>query len=265
MALITLLALTGLAVTMRHDLVLLAWRQGNDRLRAGDYRGALSALHRAAAGMPHVLPLAFNAGVAHYRLGEYQEARSRFAAAAASADPALRGAARYNLGNCAFRQGERLVVTCRPAAMRLFQEAVREYEQALAITPSAVDASHNLAVVRIRLAGLAGGEDRDSRSGAAQSGDRAGNDTARSGIQDEEALREGESSVGRRTEHDKETAGRSPGDKSDSPAQSDKALPKLTRDEAERLLNEARGREALSAAPTAKEGRGRLARPEKDW
>lgn len=270
-AVITALFLAGLGVTARHDLTLLAWRQGTDLLRAGDYRGALALLGRADRGTPRFLPVAFNAGVARYRLGDFQGARERFAVAAASDDPLLRGAARYNLGNCAFRQGERLAVTDREAARRLFQEAAREYRQALAISPGAADARHNLAFVGTRLADQAGAGGRDSRSGADQSGDRAGNGAAQSGTQGKEAKREGESSngTGRRKESGKEsgkeTAGRSPGDRPEASAQSGKAQQQLTSNEAERLLNEARGREAISASLSTKGDRGRLARPEKDW
>lgn len=265
LAIITFLFLAGLGIILRYDLAMLAWRQGNDRLRAGDYREAMALLRRAADGLPHSLPIAFDTGVAHYRLGDLQGARDRFATASAAAEPGMWTAALYNMGNCAFRQGEKVATTDRLAAQRLFQEAAREYEQALAIAPGAADARHNLAVVRARLADLAGGAGRGSRSGAAQSGDRAGKGADQEGKQGKEARKEGESSTGRRTESGKETAGRSPGDRSDSPAHSRKTSPKLTRDEAERLLNEARGREAMSAALPAKGARGRLARPDKDW
>jgi hypothetical protein len=265
-AIVIFLFLAGLGVILRHDLALLAWRQGNDLLRAGDYHGAVAFLHRADCGTPNSLPIAFDTGVALYRLEDFQQARARFVIASASDDLALRGAARYNLGNCAFRQGEKVASADRQAARRFFQEAAREYEQTLVIAPGAADARHNLAVVRKRLADLGVDAGRDARSNAAQSGnERAGNGDAKSGKEGKEARRGGESATGRRAESSKETAGRSPGDKSDAPAHSGKAQPKLTRDEAERLVNEARGGKTMSAALPAKGDRGRLARPDKDW
>lgn len=262
---ITFLALAGFIATVRYDLAMLAWRQGSDRLRAGDYRGAAANFRRAADRIPQPFPILFNEGVALYRLGEFHQARSRFAAASAATEPALRGAARYNLGNCAFRLGERLAATDRQGAHRHFQEAAAEYEQALAITPGAGDARHNLAVVRARLAGSAAGKGKDQRNGAQTSGIApTGNGSAGKG-KGEDERQDGESSAAREKDIGKERANRSRSGKPDSPVHSGKALTKLTRDQAEHLLNEARGREALSAALPAKGGIGRAARPDKDW
>lgn len=262
-ALVALLALAGLAAVVRHDLAMLAWRKGDNLLRAGDFRGAAAA-YRRADGVSPSLPVLFKEGVALYRLGEFRQAASRFTAASAAAEPRLRAAARYNMGNCAFRQGERLAATDQQGARRFFREASAEYEQVLAIPPGAADARQNLAVVRARLAGAAGMEGEDPRKRPqASDADRTGNGATGKG-KGEERQHSGDQSAGRERESGKEGANRSRSGKPDTPAHGKKSAPKLTRDEAEQLLNEARGREAVSTAFPVR-GIGRAARPEKDW
>ena len=151
---IGVLVLIALALTLRHDLAMLSWRQGNDSIRSGDYRAALASLRKAGRTEFHARQIAFNAGVACYRLGEFQQAREQFAAASASDDPGVRAAALFNMGNCDFRQGERLAATDRNASRRRFQQAAEEYGKALAIASDAADVRHNLSLVRNRLSDL---------------------------------------------------------------------------------------------------------------
>ena len=264
--LIAVVFLAGLGLLLRHDLALRAWRQGQERLRAGDYGAALTFLSRAGKVSPDAMPIAFDTGVALYRLGEFHKAQERFAAAAAADDPALRSAALYNLGNCAYRRGEKTEAGDREGARRLFREAARQYLGALAVAPAASDASHNLSVVSTRLAELAGGASRGADSGPARSGERRGAEvSAKSASQGEQAPRAGEESAGRPKESGKETALGSLEERSGASAQAGKGGRTLSRDEAERLLDEARGREALTAAAPGPGRAGRLARPDKDW
>ena len=292
--LLVLLILADLGASLRHDLALNCWRQGSERLRERDNAGALALLRRAERGAPGSRPIAYDTGVALYRLGDLTRARERFAAASQAADPLLRTAALYNLGNCAFRQGEvaagRKEKTAgkeekaagdqggtenrRGDAQRLFQEAARHYEQVLVFAPGAADARHNLGVVRSRLAGLAStarsaersseGERAGGERGAEGAGKGAGKGAGRDGKEGKEG-RGGEASAGRRAPDGKGTSGRSPGDGSRGAVPPGKAEPQLSREASELLLNEARGREAGSAFLPAKGERGRQVRPDKDW
>jgi len=268
-----LLFLAVLALMLRHDLGQLAWRQGRERLSSGDHRAALALLSRAGNCSPDSLPIAFATGVAHYRLGEFRQARSRFQAASAAADPALRSAALYNLGNCAFRMGDKAPAGDRQAAAALFREAEREYRRALALDPGAADARHNLALAGTRLSALAGASPGEAPSGVERSGDEGrGPSAASDGEKGGEgrARRAGEAGAGQRTERGeelgKEGAPRpASADRSAAPARPGAGRPTLTRDQAERLLSEARGREALPSAPPGQLTVGRQARPDRDW
>lgn len=291
--LLVLLLLADLGASLRHDLALSCWRQGSERLAERDNAGALALLRRAERGAPGSRAIAYDTGVALYRQGDLTQARERFAAASQAADPLLRTAALYNLGNCAFRLGEVAAgrkeeagkeekgaddqnrpESGRQDAQRLFQEAARHYEQVLVFDPGSADARHNLGVVRSRQAGLERAAGSASRSAEGRSeGERAANErgkeyagrgAGKDGKEGKEG-RGGEASAGRRAPDGKGSAGRSPGDGSRGAVPPGKAAPQLSREASELLLNEARGRETGSAALPAKGERGRQARPDKDW
>jgi tetratricopeptide (TPR) repeat protein len=269
--LIALLALAGLGLTLRHDLAHRAWRQARERLAAGDRRAALALLDRARRDLPQQPALAFDTGVAHYRLGDFRQARALFGQASAAADPLLRGAALYNLGNCLIREGDQAAAGDRQAARRLYQEALGRYRQALLLAPQAADARHNLAVAADRLAagagaGGPGGDGAPARSGrrpveAKAKGGGAGEKGERQG---EKGERQGEEASGRRSDRGDEAAGRSPGKPGPAAAASSQSPAQLTRTQAEQLLSEARRREPGFAA-LAPRGEGRLSPPDKDW
>lgn len=251
----------GFAITLRQDLANLALYQGSARLQAGDLAGAESALRRVAALGGEVAPLAYNLGVSRYRKGEFVQARQQFAAALSSRDPNLAAAARYNQGNSRFHQAERLAAGQTQAARRLFQEAISDYGKVLAQAPGATDAGGNLALARVRLAGLgngqadAGGREKANSEktqpaqGNGGNGPKTGSEQARSVAKAQPA-----------------SANAQPGsERPDASASAGKPRHDLTQNEAERLLNEARGREKLAGMPHRGERNEPLAKPEKDW
>lgn len=256
-----LLFLGGLCLLLRRDLAALSWREGRRALSSGEYRGALAALERAEAMGER--GVAYDTGIALYRLGRVEEARGHFAKACASPDPALRVAALYNLGNCAFLEAERKSGGAPRDAVRLLQQVAKAYREVLAADPAAADARHNLDLASARLAELAagGGDEPGKRRG--RGGGRSGEGSAAGLSRAGAGQREGEDA--RRPERGTLTPGRKGGGDAHLPAESWKGMKRVTRDQAERLLSEARGRETLAAEPKGTGGRGRLAPPDRDW
>lgn len=258
-AIVALLVMAGLAIALRQDLANLALYQGNARLRAGDVSGAEAAFARAVSLGGAAAPLAYNLGVSLYRKGEYLRAREQFAAALATAGPELKVAIHYNLGNCQFRQGERLATGDREAARRSFQEAAADYGKALALVPDASDAGGNLNLARARLAALGSERERDAgqgRGGTDQAQkSEAGNGQKEGSRQAQPAANQQKASAGAAQE----------AERADAAATLGKPHRDLTRHEAERLLNEARGREKPAGLPHGGKLDGQLAKPERDW
>jgi tetratricopeptide (TPR) repeat protein len=249
------LALLGL--TLRQDLANLARVQGQARLQAGDVAGAERLRERVLALGSEVTDLDYNLGVAHYRKGAFTLARQRFSEALATAEPGLAAAIHYNLGNTHFRQGEGLARHDTAAAAAHFREAMADYRRVLSLTPRATDADANLRLAQVRYTTLAA---------------RAAPGTRRSPERDSGRQGEGGADQGdrRRSESTAVQGKAAPGAaqeaaRADASAGAGKARRDLTRSEAERLLNDARGRELAVGLPHVGRHAGQLAGPEKDW
>lgn len=252
----------ALGALLRRDLALHAWLQGRSELQRGEYRAALASLEKGGEGAADPGAVAFDAGVALYRLGSYREARERFAFAAQKADADARSAALFNRGNCAYRLAERAAAKNDPAAPGLLREAAASYGEALALAPALQDASHNLEIVRRRMAALpAGGEGGgDARSGSADAGlsanaGRDGDSRSRESLPGAEAQpRHAERRAAWGTGDEARRSGSGGGSKA----------PAVTQEEAERLLSEARSREGTPIL-VGQGGGGDSAPPLKDW
>jgi hypothetical protein len=256
-AALILLSVIGLGSALRHDLAAWARQRGDARLQSGDTGGAEAAYRQAGALGAADGPLAYNLGVGLYRAGDFVAAEQRFTAALAKSEPGLAAAARYNRGNCRFRLAQQTAASDRRAALAFLEAAIADYGQVLASSPDAADAAGNLALARTQLASLADAE--DARQGkdvaeqtpAATGAGRSSVDTLRSKAQASATT---------------PTAGVArDADKPDASAGAGKTRRDLSATEAERLLNEARGREKLAGALHAGKQNGRMPGPDRDW
>ena len=261
--LVMLIALAALALALRQDLSAYALQRGEARLLAGDVPGAEAAFRMAVTlGGDPALP-AYNLGVGLYGKGAYSQAQRQFTGALASAGPGLAAAAHYNRGNSLFRQAERLAASDRQTAGRLFQAAVADYHKALALAPGAVDVGGNLELAQARLVALGNTPGQDA--GNRKTGEGAAKPSAtETGTGQQTGARETSVQPG----SSRQKAAGSSAARSESPegeASSGKSRRDLTRTEAERLLNEARGREKLAGMPHGGNPNRPQAKPDKDW
>lgn len=102
---------------------------------SGNYDQALQGFVDNQVERPDDLDVLFNVASAHYQMKNYDEAKKGFAQIALNGDPPRRAQALYNLGNCAYRQGD-------------LQQAVDLYKQALDLDPDDQDSKFNLEFVR---------------------------------------------------------------------------------------------------------------------
>ncbi|HEM46374.1 MAG TPA: tetratricopeptide repeat protein, partial [Alphaproteobacteria bacterium] len=125
---------------------------GNGRLRAGDVEGAIEQYERASVEAPESPIIDFNIGAALYRKGEFSAARERFVTAAEKTrELDLEARAWYNAGNCAFREGQRMLDGDLEQALEGFRESARFYTTALERNPDDEDAAWNLELARLHI------------------------------------------------------------------------------------------------------------------
>ncbi len=146
LAFLAVLAPSAAIAGSPEDLV----QEGNRLLEQGKYDEAIEKYEAASVDAPENPEIYFNKGNAYYRKGDFAKAKSLFEKAALKTKILdLEAKAKYNLGNCSFREGERQKDSDLQKALGEFQSSVRFYQEALKLDPKLEDAAHNIEVARL--------------------------------------------------------------------------------------------------------------------
>lgn len=123
----------------------------NHNYASGKYEEALRGYEAALAAVPEGLraELLHNLAAAHYKLGNFQDAREAWIRAAGMRDARFEAAARYNLGNCDYAEALRIAADSggqvdASRLVELLERAQRQYQDAIALDPALHDARANL-------------------------------------------------------------------------------------------------------------------------
>ena len=244
-----LLLVLGIAVT--YDLG--RWRQeeGDRLFHTDDLQRAIARWTSNSPFFADVPRLAFNRGVARYRSGESAKAAEEFRRAAKVTDAALRHEALYNLGTLLLKQGSEANASDRSAARQQLAEALTHLQAAAALDPSDADARHNLAIAQAGLAALDPGRPAGMKNPPS--------------LPTPEAEKKGDAAA--KTPGQQGKGAGKPGEATDkdSPEGKRRRSPEISRENALRMLDDARGREALRSEVAADRRHGQLTAPDKDW
>jgi len=141
--------LAGLLTTWPGPLIAVSPGQALREYEQGHYDAAREAFEQLLRERPEDERLRFNAGTAAYRQGRYDEAAGYFEQSSRSQDLRLQEWSYYNRGNSLYRLGEQETDPARRRA--LWEEALRQYLNALRLNTNNADARYNLDYVRKRL------------------------------------------------------------------------------------------------------------------
>jgi tetratricopeptide (TPR) repeat protein len=126
--------------------------EGNKLYRQGQYKEAINEYDKAAIQSPEVVEPRFNKADGYFRLDDLQQAIDLYKAVAAeSKDMQLVEKAKYNLGNCLFRQGSKLKDSDSQKALENMQTAIGCWRQVLDINPANEKAAKNIEVARLTI------------------------------------------------------------------------------------------------------------------
>ena len=126
--------------------------QGNRAFEAGKFEEALDRYQKASVDEPESSYLFFNEGAVKYRMGDYASAEDLFEKAAlASKDVGIEAKAKFNLGNCRFREGELKQQSDPEGSLKDLEAGIRHYQEALRLDPKMVDAAKNIEVARLKM------------------------------------------------------------------------------------------------------------------
>lgn len=116
----------------------------NQHYETGEFEAALNGYEQAEAYCPECPELAYNEGLAYYRLKDLERAREKFNEALMTTDPDLESRAKYNLGNVAYSEALAQQEEDTERAIDSARMARDFYLDALQINPDDRDARANV-------------------------------------------------------------------------------------------------------------------------
>jgi Ca-activated chloride channel family protein len=116
---------------------------------AGRYDAALEAYEQALQRKPDDPRLHFNAGVAAYRQGKFEQAAKHFNEALPARDLQLQERAYYNLGNTLYRAGE--AAGDPQKTQTAWEDALKRFDNAIKLNTNNADAKFNYEFVKKKL------------------------------------------------------------------------------------------------------------------
>lgn len=129
--------------------------KGNRQYGKKAFGEALELYDKASVKAPESPIVAFNKGAALYKQGDYEKAAEQFKEAASRTKSLpFEAKAWYNLGNVAFKEGERQEDSDLQKALGSLQESVKHYSTALEKDPKLEDAAQNLEIARLKIKDL---------------------------------------------------------------------------------------------------------------
>ena len=238
-----------LILSVRSDLSSWRLQSGYKAFQRGDLDCAFSAWSSVGNRQEAV----YNRAVIQARKGNGDKAALLFSHSAAGNDPAIRRHSLYNHGTLLLRQGRAALAADQEKARQAFAAAETQLKAAVLLDPRDSDAEHNGIVARDSLAQVSAliASRREEKKKAPEKGAPEKSETAKNGAE-----------KGKQT--DKPGKAGAETDSGEGKGKS-RSAPEMSKSDAERLLNDARGRETLRSATAAGTKPGAVSPPEKDW
>lgn len=222
--------------------------EANQAFADGDYEAALQAYGAAEVALPESPELAYNQGVAYYKLGDHSAARAAFSRALLTYDSGLEARIKFNLGNVAYASA--LQERSNPLkAINLLKTGIGHYRDAIEIDPADEDARVNVEVAHLLLKDLLD-KLKQSREKPPERQDDQGD------RQEDEQDRQQGSSAGQQQQPDAQQ---------EQGQQQQQADDTMTREEGERLLQAVRDKERQRCEQVARRRSTQQAPVLKDW
>ena len=238
-------------------------------LGAGEFEKALEAYKQAEVTMPTSPELAYNRGVAHYKLGQYDDAREYFSKALSTRDLSLEAKCKFNLGNVAYASALGRLTDLQQA-IDLAKTAMGRYRDALELDPTDEDARENIEKAQLFIKDLLDKlkkqqEEQQQDQQQQQSDDNEDSSGQRQDGEQEQQDQHGDGGEDDRQQQDQQGSPEQEEQEAREEQQQPAEAREMTREEAERMLQAVRDRERQRREELSKRRMLRRDREVKDW
>ena len=240
--------------------------RANQALAGGDHEKALSGYREADVLLPDAPELAYNQGVAYYRMRDFAQAREMFSRALTTRDLAMEARAKFNLGNCRYAQALEKLSDLQEAIDEL-RTAIEYYRDVLDLTPGDLDARANIETAQLLIKDLLDKlkkqQEEQQQDPTSQPSEDQKSDERQEGEKSEQEQQEQEG----KQQQDQQQSGEQEQQEQTQEQEQQAAAEErqLTEEEARRLLQAVRDKERQRSDERTR--RARLGRPkvDKDW
>jgi len=287
LSLVTTLVVAGAAAAEKSPRSLVA--TANRAYAAVDYEKALAGYNEAELAMPESPEIAYDQGLARYKLGDLSAARNLFLRALSTRDLGLEANAKFNLGNVAYSSALEKVSAPKEALENL-KQAISHYRDSLELRPDDEDAKANIHMAQLLMKDLLDKlkkqqeqqkkdqqdkqdqnkqDQKDQKDQQQQSSQDDQKSDENQQQQDQDQQSDQKSDQQEKSDDQKQPQGSI--DRKDQPdSDNQQAKPmessrEMTKDEAERLLQAVRDKERKRREDKARRLRARRAPVLKDW
>lgn len=143
-------------------------KAGNRLYKEGKYDEAMDRYTDVLIELPECPDVHYNVGASAYKKGDYERAMKAYTKSLSTDYSALEEKGQYSIGNCKYKQGERMESSSATGAITLYREALESYRRAIGLNPKNMDAKFNYEVVQRKIKEL---EDRQQRQNQQQNQD----------------------------------------------------------------------------------------------
>ena len=206
-------------------------RQAQKLYDAGQYEAAGEKYRAAISKEPENARLHYNLGSTLYRSGQFEQAAETLEQSLNTDDVELQKDSFYNLGNTRYRLGESRLGANPEETISFWEQALKDYQNALNLTPEDADAQFNYEFVKKKLEELRN-QQQDQDQHEQQSGDQENQEQ-----EQPETDQKNEDEQSRQEEPQSQQPQPKQQEPEQQPQQPERVPGRMTREEARQLLD----------------------------
>lgn len=235
-------------------------KAGNRLYQEGKYAEAMRQYTDVLIELPESPVVHYNIGASAHKKGDYERAVEAYTKSLLADYPALEDKGHFSVGNCKYKQGERMVNKNSTGAIAHYREALESYKRAIDLNSKNMDAKFNYEVVQRKIKEL---EDRQQQQNQQKNQDTDQQNQENQDEQKENSHKDESQDADSQADQQQNTPEQEDV-RQNTPAQASEEKEEMTKTEALRLLDALKDEEQQQLIRRRKRGTG-YSENFKDW